>query len=253
MLKAVLFDVGGTLHTVQNNDALRLAFAKRLADRLSVYDIHLDTDPALLSNMLQTNAEAYKHWSEKSLAELPPVRIWNEYYLKEFHIGEEKLLPIAEELSFLYDYARVCNKRRPHMKETMQALLDMGLKLGIVSNIISTSFVPHILREYGIEGSMECVVMSREAGCRKPDSRIFQIAMEQLGVSAAETAYVGDTISRDVLGARNAGLALMIQIRNPVIAHRDAHLKPGAHLPDHIIDELNEIPGLIQPLLMTNA
>ena len=39
MLKAVLFDVGGTLHTVQNNDALRLAFAKRLADRLSVYDI----------------------------------------------------------------------------------------------------------------------------------------------------------------------------------------------------------------------
>lgn len=253
MLKAVLFDIGGTLHTVQNNSALRQAFAKRLIDRLSVYDIHLDTTPALLSDILHDNAEAYKHWSEESKAELPPVRIWNEYYLKDFHIGEEALSPIAEELSFLYDYARVCNKRRPYIKETVSALSDMGLRQGIISNIISTSFVPHILREYGIHRAMECVVMSSEAGCRKPDPRIFQIAMEQLGVCAEETAYVGDTISRDVLGARNAGLRLMIQIHNPVIAHRDAHLNKDAHLPDHYIYELNEIPDIVRPLLRTDS
>lgn len=32
---------------------------------------------------------------------------------------------------------------------------------------------------------------------------------------------VGDTLSRDVPGCRNAGVALSIQISNPSIAHRD--------------------------------
>ena len=215
MLKAVLFDVGGTLHTVQNNDALRLAFAKRLADRLSVYDIHLDTDPALLSNMLQTNAEAYKHWSEKSLAELPQVRIWNEYYLTEFHIGEEKLLPIAEELSFLYDYARVCNKRRPHMKETMQALLDRALP-GL-SAISSPPRLCHILREYGIEGSMECVDVQRG---RLP-ARFAHLPNRHGTVRCicGRNAYVGDSSPR---WAREMGLP-QIRSTTPSLHTRDAH------------------------------
>lgn len=246
MLKAVLFDIGGTLHTVTNNETLRRAFARRLIDRLTVYDIYLDTTPESLAQTLHENAEAYKHWSEKSLVELPQAQVWNEYYLKEFHIGEERLAPIAEELSFLYDYERVCNKRRPYVKETMQALSEMGLRLGIISNIISTSLVPHILREYGIHNYMECIILSSEAGCRKPDARIFEIALEQLGLRADEMAYVGDTLSRDVIGARNANLGMVIQIRNPVVAHRDAHLDADAHKPDHLIDNLNEIPDLIR-------
>ncbi|MCL2671424.1 MAG: HAD family hydrolase [Clostridiales bacterium] len=250
MLKVVLFDIGGTLHTVHNNHALRVAFAQRLITRLADYDIHLNTTAELLAALLYANAERYKHWSESSRVELPQARIWNEYYLRAFHIGEEWLAPIAEELSFLYDYARVRNLRRPRVLETMQELSDMGLRLGIISNIISTSFVPQVLREYGIEKYMECVVMSSEAGWRKPDARIFEIAMEQLGVRAEEVAYVGDTISRDVLGARNAGLALMIQIRNPAIAHRDAKFRENAPTPDYLIDELNEIPDLIHAYMI---
>jgi putative hydrolase of the HAD superfamily len=247
MLKAVLFDLGGTLYTVKNDDALRRAFARRLIDRLAVYDIRLDTDPETLGQSLHANAEAYKSWSENSLRELPQPRIWNEYYLKEFAIGEENLAPIAEELSFLYDYERVVIKRRPFLKETMQALAEMGLRLGIISNIISTTMAPHILREYGIAGYMDCLVMSSEAGCRKPGPEIFGIAMAQLGVLPGETVYVGDTISRDVLGARRAKLALAIQIRNPAIAHRDALFQgPDAPAPDYLIDELQEIPAIIQ-------
>lgn len=246
MLKAVLFDIGGTLHTVTNNDALRLAFAKRLIDRLAVYDILLDTTPEALAVSLSENAEEYKHTSEKSLVELPQPRIWNEFYLKEFNIGEEKLAPIAEELSFLYDYERVSNVRRPFVKETILALSAMGLRLGVISNIISTTLVPHILREYGIIQYMDCIILSSEAGCRKPGARIFEIALEQLNLRADEMAYVGDTLSRDVLGAKNAKLGLMIQIRNPVIAHRDAHLKANAPKPDFLIDSLDEIPDLIR-------
>ena len=39
MIDVVLFDIGGTLHTVTNNETLRTAFAKRLRERLSDYGI----------------------------------------------------------------------------------------------------------------------------------------------------------------------------------------------------------------------
>lgn len=246
MITTVLFDIGGTLHTVTNSGELARAFARRLIERLAVYDIAIETPYAEFAEMLRRNAEEYKHWSEESLCELPAPRIWNEFYLKQYGIGEERLAPIAEELSFLYDYERVSNKRRPRLAETMEELHAQGVRMGIISNIISTSFVPHIVKEYGIEKYMECVVMSSAAGCRKPDARIFEIAMDELGVTREETAYVGDTISRDVLGAHNAGLAMMIQIRNPAIAHRDAAFAEKGPAPDFLIGELWEIPDIIR-------
>ncbi len=123
----------------------------------------------------------------------------------------------------------------------------MGIRMGVVSNIISTSLVPHMLNEYGISAYMECIVMSSSVGIRKPDPRIFDTALKAMGVSAAETGYVGDTISRDVLGARNAHLGLAVQIKNPSIAHRDAGFQ-GADAPraDYVIEELYELPGIMR-------
>ena len=245
MIKAVLFDIGGTLHTVTNNVELRTKFAQRLIDRLEVYDIRINLPPDDLGSLLHKNAEAYKHRSEENRCELPAARIWNEYYLAQFEIGEARLAPIAEELSFLYDYERVCNIRRPNVNRTMKELREMGIRLGVISNIISSSFVPHILKEYNIDQYMECVILSSETGFRKPDARIFDLALTKLGLPAGEAAYVGDTISRDVMGARNANLAMMIQIKNPAIAHRDAAFRENAPEPDFLIEQLHEIPRII--------
>ena len=67
-----------------------------------------------------------------------------------------------------------------------------------------------------------------------------------MGVTAAETGYVGDTISRDVLGSRNAGLGLCVRIENPSIAHRDAAFRgPDAPHADYVIRELGELPGIL--------
>lgn len=247
MITTVLFDLGGTLHSViKKPDSMR-RFSARLIERLSDYGIDLDTTPDALAVSLHENSESYKHESERTKRELPAAQIWNDWYLKEFHIGEERLLPIAEELSFLYDYDRLTLMRKPRLKETIEALHRMGFRMGIVSNIISTSLVPHMLNEYGIAQYMECIVMSSEVGIRKPDPRIFEIAMQKMGVAADETCYVGDTISRDVLGARNANLKLVVRINNPSIAHRDAAFQgPGAPEADDIISELYELPEILR-------
>ena len=124
-------------------------------------------------------------------------------------MSRETLESIAEELCFRYDYDRTRILRRPHLKQTVEALRDMGIRMGVISNIISTSVVPHFLAEYGIEDAMECVVLSSATGIRKPDPEIFRVAERAMNLKPEQLAYVGDTISRDVRGVRNAGWHMM--------------------------------------------
>lgn len=245
MIRAVLFDLGGTLHVSTNSQERKRWFARRLIDRLAEYGIPLDVTPEALSGMLEVNAEVYKRESEASLRELPSEVIWNDFFLKDFRIGRERLRPMAEELSFLYDYERPSNMRRAHLIECMEALKAQNVRTGVISNIISRSIVPHFLVEYGLERYMECVITSAETGVRKPSAEIFRIAERQMNLKPEEMAYVGDTISRDVRGVRNAGWRLMIQIENPLIAHRDAGMQGLGYAPDFLIRDLMEVPEII--------
>lgn len=246
MIKAVLFDLGGTLHQSSSPAGRDIWFCHRILDRLEDYGIRLEGGAELMAQRLAVNSEIYKHESEKTLRELPAARIWSRYYLREYGLTAEELAPFAEELSFLYDYERPRVMRRPHLKETMEELKAMGLRLGVISNIISRSVVRHFLAEYGIEEMMDCVITSAETGIRKPSPEIFRIAEKAMGLGPEELAYVGDTISRDVIGTRNAGWAMMIQISNPSIAHRDAGLENAGWEPDYRIEDLAEIPAILK-------
>ena len=246
MIQAVLFDLGGTLHTSDSPAGWDVRYAARLLERLADYGIRLELSPDALALMLKTNCEAYKHHSEQILRELPAAEIWSDYYLRGLGVSREALEPIAEALSFRYDYDRTRVLRRPHLKQTIDALRDMGIRMGLISNIISTSVAPHFLAEYGIEDAMECVVLSSVTGIRKPDPEIFRVAERAMNLKPEQLAYVGDTLSRDVRGVRNAGWRCMIQIRNPAIAHRDKGLENSGLVPDYLIDDLAEIPAIIQ-------
>lgn len=245
MIRAVFFDVGGTLHVSYNSPALADQFSALLLDKLREAGIILPLSASELTPVLHRNAEAYKHWSETTRRELPNLSIWMEYYLKGFQIAPEKIAPIAEKLSVLYDSVRMRNEVRAGMLETIVRLHQMGLAQGIISNIISSTWVPELVKTYGIAPYMAAVVLSEDVGIRKPDPEIFRIASRQVGIPLTEMAYVGDTLSRDVLGARNASLPLVIQIQNPLTAFRDQdYLHTNIH-PDYLISELSEIPDII--------
>lgn len=244
MIQAVLFDLGGTLHTCTSSPERELWFAQRLLDRLEDYGISLPAGPDELARRLRVNGEIYKKAVEESLTELPPAQIWSQYYLRGYGLSMQQLAPMAEELSFLYDYERPRVMRRPHLLETMRALKDMGLRLGVISNIISLSVVPHFLAEYGLTPFMDCVLTSSDTAIRKPSPAIFRMAEERLGLGPQELAYVGDTLSRDVRGVRGAGWRLAIQIPAASSAHRDVGLE-GRFQPDYRIADLSEVPAII--------
>jgi putative hydrolase of the HAD superfamily len=53
---------------------------------------------------------------------------------------------------------------------------------------------------------VECVIDSGAVGVMKPDPRIFRLALDAMGITAADAWYVGDMPGIDVIGARAAGL-----------------------------------------------
>ncbi len=89
-------------------------------------------------------------------------------------------------------------------RSTLEALRKAGLRLGVVSNADGRAAA--ILRETGLAASLDVILDSHVEGVEKPDAEIFRRALSRLGVRAGETLFVGDIVSIDVVGARNAGL-----------------------------------------------
>jgi putative hydrolase of the HAD superfamily len=82
---------------------------------------------------------------------------------------------------------------------------------------------------------------SYEFDFRKPDLRIFRIAVERIGEAAGNILYVGDRIDMDIEPALQMGMQPVLKA-----AYTNAGKTPpnGAHKIDHI----RELPSLIESI-----
>jgi putative hydrolase of the HAD superfamily len=97
------------------------------------------------------------------------------------------------------------------LASTTHALLDSlrarGLKLALVSNALDPPGLLHRdLARFGVAERLDFAVFSSEIGWRKPHPAIFERALTELGVEAAATLFVGDTLASDIAGAHALGM-----------------------------------------------
>ena len=113
----------------------------------------------------------------------------------------------------------------PGCRDGLRELAATGVRLGVISN--ADGLMASRLRELeilqvgpgpGVE--VECFIDSGEVGVMKPDPRIFEIALDALGVAAERSWYLGDMPGIDVVGARRAGLRPFVI--DPLGLHHDA-------------------------------
>jgi putative hydrolase of the HAD superfamily len=95
----------------------------------------------------------------------------------------------------------------PDTASVLGRLKACGVRIGIVSDI-HYHLAPHF-QHYGLAEFVDSYTLSFEHGVQKPDPRLFEIALEQLGVTPAETLMVGDRASRDG-GAAALGITTLI-------------------------------------------
>jgi putative hydrolase of the HAD superfamily len=96
----------------------------------------------------------------------------------------------------------------PDAVPALGELRDRGLRLIAVSNWDCS--LPRVLAQCGLDGRLDGVVTSAEAGAAKPDPAIFVVALELAGCDPVEALHVGDTAEEDVAGARAAGIRSLL-------------------------------------------
>ena len=81
-------------------------------------------------------------------------------------------------------------------------------------------------------------VYSCDVGCRKPNRRIFQVALKKADLTSEQTIFVGDSHWADIRGANRAGLTSVL--KDPLGRHQDKRIKPH-----HRIRSLLELPDIV--------
>lgn len=247
MIRAIFFDVGGTIHNHSASDENDIKFFNDLRYYIEKNEIAHISDTLYLKKSVDRGRRKYRDYSEKTRIELSTFEIWKYYFLSDFSLNQENLLAHSEMLMNFYDKNRKVLRKKEDLNDVISKLYEMGLYLGVISNIMSLSFVPDILKEYKVYEYFSEIILSSKCGIRKPDRRIFDLALEKSGFDKNDVIYVGDTLSRDVKGCRNAGWKI-IQIDNPYTYHKDIETKKLGYKADFFIKELSEIPDIIKSI-----
>ena len=127
-------------------------------------------------------------------------------------------------------------ERYDSSKKMLEGLKDLGMKLGVISNTASLYQVFDILKEYGIRDYFQDVTLSSVTGYRKPNPNIFMVSHHQVQSDPAHCAYVGDTISRDVIGPIRMGFGATFHIDSYLTRLKDTHISPDVKATYNIQD-----------------
>ncbi|HJS71609.1 MAG TPA: HAD family hydrolase [Acidimicrobiia bacterium] len=139
---------------------------------------------------------------------------WDAYlmtYARSVGVPDDRVEEAVEHLRNEYVTGWLWSLIISGAKEGLAELVGTGVPVGIVSN--SDGSIERRLQEMAVlqvgpgQGvEVQCVVDSGTVGVEKPDPRIFDYALDQLGLPPDGIWYVGDTPAFDVVAAHKAGL-----------------------------------------------
>jgi HAD superfamily hydrolase (TIGR01662 family) len=127
---------------------------------------------------------------------------------------------------------------------TLEKLKGMGFRFGLISNAADADNVHRQLEKHRLDKTFEQTLISAELDLRKPDKRIFEMALEHFGVKPGRALMIGDTLDADILGAQNAGIASVWITRwANTLENRSNQSK---YKPTKNVRSLNQLPRLLE-------
>ena len=225
-IRALIFDFGGTLdgngiHWLERTyqfiherhpEITREAFDK--ADRATITEFAL--------------GDASHEWSYQDGSMLPVGAVASEYAarctLREtadaIAVGIYKRLGLSEKMKNEY-VEWFCAGAAESLTENRRWLetLHGTYQLAVISNNFGNT--RGWCDEYGLTLLLEAIIDSTVLGIAKPDARIFEAALSELGVAPAHAIYVGDSYAADMVGGKNAGMWTAWLVGNQVKTCQD--------------------------------
>jgi len=221
----VFFDLDHTLWDFERNSALtfQLIFQK--------HNLQVDLE-YFLTHYVPINFNFWKLYREEKVGkqELRYQRLKQSFDLIGMPV-EDRLIDCLSE-----DYIQHLSSFKNVLPGTFEILdyLKNDYRLHIITNGFSETQEKK-MRNSNIREYFEVVVNSEMAGVKKPDPKIFHLALERARVRPEKALMIGDSLEADILGAQKVGLSTI-------------HLNSnggGPHEFSETIHHLNEIKNFL--------
>jgi putative hydrolase of the HAD superfamily len=203
VIKAVLFDLGGTL---MKSTPVPIV-CRRILTRHGIL-LPLAFEETALDGIAKEMNRDYG---------LPYKEFWRIYNIKMLEkIGiSENLKELADIITDEW-WKNANPELYPEVKDILITLRKRGVKLGIITNGFRKD-IDEILSIVGLAEQFDVTVGIDDVGKPKPNKKIFLHALKKLAVKPHETLFVGDSLDADYKGAESAGLKPLLIDRNDKI------------------------------------
>lgn len=201
--KMVLFDYGQTLINEQKFNPVKgteavLKYAVKNKYNLTAEQVQQEADAI--------NRELGR--SEHMKRHLTQVEVPNVMFSPYLYESQGIEIPLStEEIDRIFWDAASPGAPTEGIESFLGLLKKKGIRTGVISNI---SYAPEVVAErihkLLPENSFEFIMTSSNYIFRKPNRRIFELALEKAGLPAEDVWYIGDNYKCDIEGALHVGM-----------------------------------------------
>ncbi len=240
MIKALLFDINGTVSDILTDESGPEAY-RVVANLLSYQGIELGPD-AVRELFWEINKRQRRE-SKEEHPEFDAVKIFAE--IIDRHASNYTLsLPAAKRGQlplFLAEAFRAASRYKLQLYPGVRKILDAlaaKYRLAAVSDGQSVWARPE-LQSVGLLDVFDPLIISSDLGFRKPDRRIYEAALAKLDLWPEEVIFIGNDMYRDIWGPHQLGIKTVFFKSNQ-----------GDHSPqnveaDYIIYRFEELPEAV--------
>jgi HAD superfamily hydrolase (TIGR01509 family) len=143
------------------------------------------------------------------------------------HLGRQPDAEVIKKIASIWQIAGKNLLLFPDVAPSIMKLKREGYKVGLLSN--TDCFSTEVFRNAGHGQLFDAMVFSYEAGVLKPNSNIFRIVLNRLGVRPNEAMMVGDNINDDVIAASSLGMDAVLIKRRDTANFNPSHIETRNH------------------------
>lgn len=203
-IKSVLFDIDNTLYDYDSADAQakEAVYAycwKQFGWKVSETKSHLQEAKIQMKNHTQKV-------SGKDMAVTHNRLIRFQKMLENQHLP---LMPHAIALYNIYWDTLISSMEVSEGSiDYIKSLKQNGIRIGIATDM--TAYIQfRKLEKLSLLSLVDFVVTSEEAGCEKPEKAFYELCIKKAGCLPKECLMIGDSLEKDILGAKAAGMQAM--------------------------------------------
>ena len=135
-----------------------------------------------------------------------------------------KLSLSSEEIDTIFWDSAAPGKATEGIEELLDFLSKQRIRSGVISNIsFSGNVVKNRINNILPDNNFEFIIATSEYMYRKPNKRIFELALEMADLKNKDVWYIGDNYECDIEGARNAGIYPIRYTGAIDITHENRH------------------------------